>query len=124
MEEDRLTGTEEPEEKDAPKTEAEPTGDVVREKPDEPEKLEKPEQEAPEPVDHIKELRTWEPHLFCEGVGFGIGLAFVSVALNGLTDDLLFNLPTSMLLWMLAALAACLPELPMEDDPDEGKLFR
>lgn len=118
MEEDRLTGTEEPEEKDAPKTEAEPTGDVVREKPDE------PEQEAPEPVDHIKELRTWEPHLFCEGVGFGIGLAFVSVALNGLTDDLLFNLPTSMLLWMLAALAACLPELPMEDDPDEGKLFR
>lgn len=124
MEEDRLTGTEEPEEKDAPKMEAEPTGDVVQEKPDEPEKLEKPEQEAPEPVDHIKELRTWEPHLFCEGVGFGIGLAFVSVALNGLTDDLLFNLPTSMLLWMLAALAACLPELPMEDDPDEGKLFR
>jgi putative inorganic carbon (HCO3(-)) transporter len=36
----------------------------------------------------------------------GIGLAFAVVALNGLFDDLLFNIPTSMFLWMLAALAA------------------
>ncbi len=98
-----------------------PAENAVQEDTDEPEQTEK---EAPEPVDHIKELATWEPHLFCEGVGFGIGLAFISVALNGLTDDLLFNIPTSMLLWMLAALAASLLELPMEDDPDEGKLFR
>ncbi|MBO6178468.1 MAG: O-antigen ligase family protein [Selenomonadaceae bacterium] len=40
------------------------------------------------------------------GVSLGIGLAFVTVALNGLTDDLLFNIPTSMFLWMLSAIAA------------------
>ena len=40
------------------------------------------------------------------GLSLGIGLAFLSVALNGLFDDLLFNIPTSMFLWLLAALAA------------------
>lgn len=39
------------------------------------------------------------------GLSLGIGLAFLSVALNGLFDDLLFNIPTSMFLWLLAALA-------------------
>ncbi len=52
-----------------------------------------------------------ERYTFYEGLSFGIGLAMISVALNGLTDDLLFNQPTSMLLWMLAALAACIPKL-------------
>ena len=41
-----------------------------------------------------------------DGLSLGIGLAFAVVALNGLFDDLLFNIPTSMFLWMLAALAA------------------
>jgi putative inorganic carbon (HCO3(-)) transporter len=40
------------------------------------------------------------------GLSLGVGLAILSVALNGFTDDLLFNIPSSMFLWMLAALAA------------------
>ena len=40
------------------------------------------------------------------GLLLGIGLALVSVALNGITDDVLFNIPSSMLLWFLCALAA------------------
>ena len=50
-----------------------------------------------------------------EGVKFGIGLAILSMALNGLTDDLLFNIPTSMLLWMLTALSAAIEYLPEEE---------
>ena len=34
----------------------------------------------------------------------GLGLALVSVALGGLTDDVVFNIPTSMLLWFVIAL--------------------
>ncbi len=35
----------------------------------------------------------------------GAGLALVTVALGGLTDDVVFNIPTSMLLWMGCALS-------------------
>lgn len=35
----------------------------------------------------------------------GVALALVSVALGGLTDDVVFNIPTSMLLWMGFALS-------------------
>ena len=45
---------------------------------------------------------------FLEGMRLGIGLAFLSMALNGLTDDLLFNIPSSMLMWMLGALSAAI----------------
>ena len=45
---------------------------------------------------------------FFRGLMLGIGLAIISVALNGITDDVLFNIPSSMLLWMLCALAACI----------------
>ena len=38
----------------------------------------------------------------------GIGLAFLSMALNGMTDDLLFNIPSSILMWMLGALSAAI----------------
>lgn len=34
----------------------------------------------------------------------GLALALVSVALGGLTDDVVFNIPTSMLLWFVIAL--------------------
>ncbi len=51
-----------------------------------------------------------------EGVKFGIGLAFLSMALNGLTDDLLFNIPTSMLMWILVALGAAIESLPEEEN--------
>ena len=50
----------------------------------------------------------WKEHDILAGLSLGIGLAVLSVALNGLTDDLLFNIPSSMLLWMLAALAGVL----------------
>lgn len=36
----------------------------------------------------------------------GAALALVTVALCGLTDDLVFNIPTSMLLWLTASLVA------------------
>ena len=41
----------------------------------------------------------------------GIGLALLSVAFGGLTDDVLFNIPTSMLLWMLCGLGAAAREI-------------
>lgn len=45
---------------------------------------------------------------FLDGLKLGIGLAFLSMALNGFTDDLLFNIPSSMLMWLLAALGAAI----------------
>lgn len=42
------------------------------------------------------------------GMKLGIGLAFLSMALNGMTDDLLFNIPSSILMWMLGALGAAI----------------
>ena len=51
-------------------------------------------------------LGRWRRRRFVEGLSTGLGLAFISVALNGLTDHLLFNIPSSMLLWMLAAVIA------------------
>ena len=51
-------------------------------------------------------LGRWRRRCFLEGLSLGLALAFISVALNGLTDHLLFNIPSSMLLWMLAAMAA------------------
>lgn len=51
-------------------------------------------------------LMAWRSKKIVEGLALGIGLAMLSVALNGITDHLLFNIPSSMLLWMLAAMAA------------------
>ena len=51
-------------------------------------------------------LARWRRRRFVEGLSLGLGLAFISVALNGITDHLLFNIPSSMLLWMLAAMTA------------------
>ncbi|MBR2519101.1 MAG: O-antigen ligase family protein [Selenomonadaceae bacterium] len=45
---------------------------------------------------------------FLDGFKLGIGLAFLSMALNGLTDDLLFNIPSAILMWQLGALAAAI----------------
>ena len=53
---------------------------------------------------------------FRQGLMLGISLAFCSVALNGLTDDVLFNIPSSMLLWLLAALAAVTEFAGNEED--------
>ncbi len=48
---------------------------------------------------------------FLDGFKLGIGLAFLSMALNGFTDDLLFNIPSSMLMWLLGALAMAIEKI-------------
>ena len=53
---------------------------------------------------------------FRQGLMLAISLAFFSIALNGLTDDVLFNIPSSMLLWLLAALAAVTEFAGNEED--------
>lgn len=50
-----------------------------------------------------------------DGLRFGIGLAFLSMALNGMTDDLLFNIPSSILMWLLGALSAAINILQKEE---------
>ena len=59
-------------------------------------------------------LARWRRRRFVEGLSTGLGLAFLSVALNGITDHLLFNIPSSMLLWMLAAMTAALHTIARE----------
>ena len=58
-----------------------------------------------------------------DGVKLGIGLAFISMTLNGLTDNLLFNIPTSMLMWLLGALGGALCLLPENDDIQRRQNF-
>jgi len=62
--------------------------------------------EEKEPWFHMdwNRVRHWDHEEIVNGAMLGLGLAFVSVALNGLTDDLLFNIPSSMLLWLMAAM--------------------
>ena len=47
---------------------------------------------------------------FVEGIRLGIGLAFLSTALNGLSVDPLFNVPIAIFIWILGALAAAIEE--------------
>ena len=63
--------------------------------------------EQPE-VPFWQDCRDWQDYRLLGGLSLGLGLAVLSVALNGFTDDLLFNIPSSMFLWMMAALAAAL----------------
>lgn len=44
------------------------------------------------------------------GIRLGLGLALISVALNGVTDDVLFNIPSSMLLWMMCGILTVIEE--------------
>ena len=61
-----------------------------------------------------EELTTLDDRKFLDGFKLGIGLAFLSMALNGLTDDLLFNIPSSILMWQLGALGAAIHLMPEE----------
>ena len=56
--------------------------------------------------DYKNDLTDFELIRIAAAVSLGIALTMLSVAFNGLTDALLFNFPTSLLLWLLAALAA------------------
>lgn len=69
----------------------------------------------------LADVTHWEERRLSSGLALGIGLAFLSIALNGLTDDLLFNIPSSMLMWMLAALAAGLSLVSKREQEDLGK---
>ena len=73
--------------------------------------------------DRLEEFLTWEEKQVEGGFTLGAGLALASVALNGLTDDLLFNMPTSLLTWIIAAMAAFVvaDNKPItEETADEG----
>ena len=63
----------------------------------------------------VNEIKAINKNQIADGIKFGIGLAFLSIALNGLTDDLLFNIPTSRLMWILVALGAAIEALPEEE---------
>ena len=63
-------------------------------------------QKFTENITKFDEYVTEADKQFLAGTKLGIGLAFLSMALNGLSDDLLFNIPSSILMWMLGALAA------------------
>lgn len=75
--------------------------------------------EAPR-VRFADDIRDWADHRVLTGAGLGLGLAVISIALNGFTDDLLFNIPSSMLLWLMAATAAALYELAQAAEPTEN----
>lgn len=66
-----------------------------------------------------QEFLQWPASRLLEGASLGIGLAVLSIALNGLTDDLLFNIPSSMLFWMLAAAASAVPCSMRRSSPAE-----
>ena len=63
---------------------------------------------------NLDEATNLDDRKFLDGFKLGIGLAFLSMSLNGLTDDLLFNIPTSMLMWQLGALSAAIHLMPEE----------
>ena len=65
---------------------------------------------------NIDEVTEIDNRQLTDGVKFGIGLAFVSMTLNGLADNLLFNIPTSMLMWMLGALGGAITLLPENEN--------
>ena len=51
-------------------------------------------------------------NVFRAGFRLGAGLAIASVALGGMTDDVLFNIPTSMLFWLVCGMLQRCRELP------------
>ena len=79
---------------------------------------ENPPPPPPPPVPFREALRQFSDDRLRAGFVLGIGLAFISVALNGITDDLLFNIPSSMLLWLLAALSAIMADEELWDGED------
>ena len=83
------------------------------------------EASMPQPARHFwHEVFDVEEWRLLSGLSLGLGLAFVSIALNGLTDHLLFNIPSSMFFWLLAALAAdvsLMQEEPEKVEEEEAK---
>ena len=78
-------------------------------------KLDDAPEENDKPLVEWDDITNIDDKKFLDGFKFGIGLAFLSMALNGLTDHLLFNIPSAMLMWMLGALGAAIHLMPEED---------
>lgn len=57
-----------------------------------------------------------EDRQFAASMKLGIGLAFLSMAINGMSYDLLFNVPSSILMWMLGALGVAINLFENEED--------
>ena len=62
----------------------------------------------------------WPDWRLLAGASAGLGLALISIALNGLTDHLLFNIPSSMFLWLMLAFIAAVAELKREKDAESA----
>ena len=62
----------------------------------------------------------WPDWRLLAGASAGLGLALISIALNGLTDHLLFNIPSSMFLWLMLAFIAAVAELKRENDAESA----
>ncbi len=63
----------------------------------------------------------WNMRRVYGGMMLGLGLGFVSIALNGLTDDLLFNIPMSMTMWGMLALTAGISKNVQEAQQKRGR---
>ncbi|SFW46721.1 O-antigen ligase family protein [Selenomonas ruminantium] len=75
------------------------------------------EEEKPEtPI--WQDFIEWPDWRLLAGASAGLGLALISIALNGLTDHLLFNIPSSMFLWLMLAFIAAVAELKREKDAE------
>lgn len=61
---------------------------------------------------------------FLQSLRSGIVLAIIFVALYGLTDNVLFNIPTSMLFWLICAIAETSRSFAEGGDADNKKDFR
>ena len=68
-----------------------------------------------------REFLTWPDYRLLNGMSLGISLAVLSIALNGFTDDLLFNIPSSMFLWMLAGIVGALTRFNDEERQDNER---
>lgn len=77
------------------------------------------EEEKPEtPI--WQDFIEWPDWRLMAGASAGLGLALISIALNGLTDHLLFNIPSSMFLWLMLAFIAAVVELKREKDAESA----
>ncbi|MBR1695864.1 MAG: O-antigen ligase family protein, partial [Selenomonas sp.] len=65
-----------------------------------------------------QDFSEWPDWRLMAGASAGLGLALISIALNGLTDHLLFNIPSSMFLWLMLAFIAAVAELKRERDAE------
>ena len=67
-----------------------------------------------------QDFSEWPDWRLLAGASAGLGLALISIALNGLTDHLLFNIPSSMFLWLMLAFIAAVAELKREKDAESA----